>query len=225
MNVQIVSATRSTPGDFQSQTALGNSLERLAHDRRMTVTVATSNSRGLPLIYNEMIDQAADDTVLVFVHDDVWIDDYYLIQRVIEGLERFDVIGIAGNCRRVPHQPGWYFRNIEGQPDAPENLSGLVACGPQPGGEVKYFGPVPAACELLDGVFLAAKKSTLARHAVRFDPRFDFHFYDLDFCRTARHTGLQLGTWPICLTHQSNGIFGTVEWQMNHEKYLRKWGD
>jgi len=191
----------------------------------MTVMVATSNKRGLPLVYNEMLDKAPDDTILVFVHDDVWIDDYYLIQRVIEGLEHFDVIGIAGNRRRVAYQPGWCVVDIEGRGAAPENLSGLVACGPQPGGEVQYFGSVPAACDLLDGVFLAAKKSTLVTHDVRFDPLFDFHFYDLDFCRTARQNGLQLGTWPICLTHQSNGIFGSVEWRVNHAKYFRKWGD
>jgi len=223
MNVQIVSATRCAPGDFQIKTALGKSLERLAHDGRMTVRVATSNSRGLPLVYNEMLDQATDDTVMVFMHDDIWIDDYYLIQRVLQGLDQFDVIGIAGNRRRVANQPGWHFKDIEGHQDDPENLSGLIACGPQPGGEVQYYGAVPAACELLDGVFLAGKKRTLTQHNVRFDPLFDFHFYDMDFCRTARQNGLRLGTWPICLTHQSNPIFGSLEWQRNYQAYLTKW--
>ncbi len=223
MNLQIVSATRATPSDFQSQTALGKSLERLAHDRRMTVQVATSNSRGLPLVYNEMLDRAADDTVVAFMHDDIWIDDYYLIQRVFEGLEQFDIIGVAGNRRRVANQPGWYITDLEGNADTRENLSGLIGCGPEPAGEVQYFGSVPADCELLDGVFLAARKSTLAKHHVRFDPIFDFHFYDLDFCRTARQNGLRLGTWPICMTHQSDGVFGTLDWQRNYRTYLKKW--
>jgi GT2 family glycosyltransferase len=224
VKVQIVSATRSSPSDFQSRTALGRSLERLAHDRRMTVLIATSNSRGLPLVYNEMLDKASDDSVVVFMHDDVWIDDYYLIQRVLEGLEQFDVIGIAGNRRRVAHQPAWFTLNMEFQWDAPENLSGLISHGPQPGGSVEYYGSAPAACELLDGVFLAAKKGTLVKHDVRFDPRFDFHFYDMDFCRTARQSGLRLGTWPICLTHQGEGLFGGPEWRRNHQTYLTKWG-
>jgi GT2 family glycosyltransferase len=224
VNVQIVSATRSTPSDFQSATALGRSLERLAHDGRMKVLIATSNSRGLPLVYNEMLDRASDDSVVVFMHDDIWIDDYYLIQRVLEGLEQFDVIGIAGNRRRVAHQPAWHYINMEFQWDAPENLSGLISHGPQPGGKVQYYGAAPAACELLDGAFLAAKKNTLVKHNVRFDPRFDFHFYDMDFCRTARQSGLRLGTWPICMTHQGAGIFGTPEWRRSHQTYLTKWG-
>ena len=224
MNVQIVSATRRPQSDFSSQTALGRSLDRLAHDGRLKVLIATSNSRGLPLVYNEMLDQASDNSVLVFMHDDLWIDDYYMIQRVLEGLEQFDIIGLAGNRRRAAHQPAWHYVNMQFQWDDPENLSGVISHGPHPGGKVQYYGSAPAACELLDGVFLAAKKSTLMEHNVRFDPRFDFHFYDMDFCRTARQNGLRLGTWPICMTHQGAGVFGTPEWRRNHETYIAKWG-
>jgi GT2 family glycosyltransferase len=84
---------------------------------------------------------------------------------------------------------------------------------------------VPADCELLDGVFLAARKSALTAKGVLFDPRFDFHFYDMDFCRSARQRGLRLGTWPIGLTHQSGGAFGTEKWNDKYQAYLKKWGD
>ena len=60
---------------------------------------------------------------------------------------------------------------------------------------------------------------------VRFDERFDFHFYDLDFCRTARANGLRLGTFPLAVTHRSAGGFGSPAWQENAERYLEKWGD
>jgi GT2 family glycosyltransferase len=225
MNIQIVSATRSPQNEFQGTTALGRSLERIAHHGGMTAMVATGNSRGLPLVYNEMLDRAADDTIVIFMHDDIWIDDYFLIQRVIDGLKHYDVVGVAGNRRRTVRQPSWLHVNLQFEWDAPENLSGVVSHGPHPGGQVQHYGPSPAACELLDGVFLAAKKITLAESNVRFDPLFDFHFYDLDFCRTARRQGLRLGTWPICLTHQGQSIFGTPDWRRNYEAYLRKWGD
>ena len=71
----------------------------------------------------------------------------------------------------------------------------------------------------------AAKRSTLNGRGVRFDPRFTFHFYDMDFCRSARERGLRLGTWPICLTHQSTGAFGSEGWLKGYESYLAKWGD
>ena len=72
------------------------------------------------------------------------------------------------------------------------------------------YGVIPAACELLDGVFISAKKSVLQANGVTFDPQFDFHLYDLDFCRSAREQGLRIGTWPVLLTHQSGGAFGTA---------------
>lgn len=67
------------------------------------------------------------------------------------------------------------------------------------------------------------KKSTLADNKVLFDPRFDFHFYDMDFCRSARTKGLRLGTWPICITHQSGGAFGSQRWIEKYRLYLEKW--
>jgi Glycosyltransferase like family len=227
VDVFILCATRKSPGDFQSATALGKSLVRIAHDPRMTVRVSTANTRGLPLVYNEMLDQLPDGSTAVFVHDDVWIDDFFMVQRVVEGLEKFDVIGLAGNRRRAPGQPAWAIASMQFDADANrmQHLSGGVAHGPDPGGEVTYFGEVPAACELLDGVFLAAKKKTLIDKNVRFDPLFDFHFYDMDFCRTARQRGLRLGTWPICITHQSEGDYLNPAWRRNYQIYMNKWGD
>ena len=43
--------------------------------------------------------------------------------------------------------------------DRKKNLSGAVAHGPTPFGQISFYGKVPATCELLDGVLLAARKS------------------------------------------------------------------
>jgi GT2 family glycosyltransferase len=192
----------------------------------MRVAVAFSNSRGLPEIYNMRITAQDAGEILVFMHDDVWIDDYFLPERLQEGLAAYDVIGVAGNRRRVPRQPGWAFIDEKFTWDDRANLAGRIAHGKQPFGQVSRYGdPVSAECELLDGVFLAAKRASLVEREVRFDPLFDFHFYDMDFCRTARKAGLRLGTWPICLTHQSAGAFGAGRWKDVYPRYLQKWPD
>src|ERR1700761_1824139 len=165
MKVMIVSATRASTSDFEKQTALGMSMRRLSYDSRFGARVATANSRGLPLIYNEAIDAVGDDAILVFMHDDVWVDDYFLTQRVIEGLQHFDVIGLVGNRRRLPRQPSWGFIDDQLTWDAPENFSGSIGLGPDVAGMVvQSYGPSPAECEILDGVFLAAKRSVLAQN-------------------------------------------------------------
>jgi GT2 family glycosyltransferase len=225
VKVEIASATRKSHADFSSQSALGISLRRLAHDPRLSARIAAENRRGLPVIYNEILELADQDSIVVFIHDDVWIDDYFFSQRLNEALAVFDVVGVAGNRRRVPFQPAWPFVDRLGTWDQRENLSGSVAHGQHPFGPVSPYGETPVECELLDGVMLAAKKSVLTGNKVAFDPIFDFHFYDMDFCRTARRNGLRLGTWPICLTHQSAGAFGTEPWTNKYRAYLDKWGD
>jgi len=223
--IEIVSATRRSEADFWEKSALGLSLRRLAFDKRMVVRVAYENKRGLPVIYNAALASNDGSDILVFIHDDVWLDDYFFADRLMEGLKVFDVIGVAGNRRIVKGQTAWAFVDTQLTWDARHNLSGLVAHGNEAFGTISYFGPVPAACELLDGVFLAARKERLRKQQVWFDPRFDFHFYDMDFCRAARAAGLRLGTWPICLTHQSEGAFGTAPWRLNFERYRAKWDE
>lgn len=222
--IEIVSATRLEEREFWEQSALGRSLRRLQGDRRIVPRVSFANRRGLPSIYNERIEAADAGEILVFMHDDVWIDDHFFAHRVLEGLAQFDLVGVAGNTRRLPGQPGWCFADDKFQWDERGKLSGGVAHGQNPFGPVSFFGPVPAACELVDGLFIAAGRQALLRREVRFDPRFDFHFYDLDFCRTAREQGLRLGTWPIALTHQSTGALGSEAWQQKYRAYLDKWG-
>ena len=134
------------------------------------------------------------------------------------------MIGVAGNRRKVINQPAWAFVDVNFTWDDKSNLSGAVAHGQQPFGQVSFFGPTPSDCVLLDGVMLAVNISALNKGNFLFDPRFDFHFYDLDFCRTAHHAGLRLGTWPICITHQSGGAFGSDSWKAKYEMYLDKWG-
>jgi GT2 family glycosyltransferase len=174
-------------------------------------------------VFNARITAPSGSDILVFIHDDVWIDDFFLADRITGGLAEYDVIGVAGNRRRVPYQPSWNFIDTKFTWDERANLSGRVAHGPHPFGAVSFYGFVPAACELLDGVFLASKRSILAAKGILFDSRFNFDCYDLDFCRSARVAGLRLGTWPICITHQSKGAFGNPSWQADYLQYCQKW--
>lgn len=223
--IEIITATRLTENDFWNTSALGISLRRLGDGGRLFACVFFENKRGLSEVYNARIAAVEGGDILVFIHDDVWIDDYFFIDRVIEGLQNYDVIGVAGNRRKVQNQSAWAFVDTGFTWDDKANLSGAVAHGNTPFGNVSFFGAVPADCEFLDGVFLAARKEVLIAQEVRFDTRFDFHFYDMDFCRTARQAGLRLGTWPICLTHQSGGAFGTKQWHEKYQAYIAKWGN
>jgi Glycosyltransferase like family len=221
--IEIISATRLSEAEFPAS-PLGLSLARMARDPRLLPRIAYENTRGLPEVYNERIAASHPADFLVFVHDDVWIEDYFFVDRLLEGFKIFDVIGMAGNSRRQPGQFMWATSPLTGKPDFP-HLRGAIGHGDAPLGPINFYGPNPADCELLDGVFIAARKSDLLERSVVFDPQFDFHFYDLDFCRSARRANLRLGVWPIAMTHRSIGAFQRAAFGTNRKKYLAKWPD
>jgi GT2 family glycosyltransferase len=223
--VEFVCATRRSEEEFWTQSALGLSLIRMSFDRRILPRVAVSNTYGLPDIYNHSLDDETGPDIQIFIHDDVWLMDHFLVDRVLEGLQHCDVLGVAGVRQRVPGQPAWCFSDTELTPIDQALKAGSVAHSEEPFGRITHFGDCPAECELMDGVFLATRKSVLKRAGVRFDPQFDFHFYDMDFCRAARQRGLKLMAWPIALTHQSKGSYISSHWREKYEAYLRKWGE
>lgn len=231
----VVCATRSSRQEFQGRALLAASLSRLARKGRFRLRLHARNTAALAHPYNAAIDQADPEEVLVFVHDDVHVDDWLAAQRLDEALAHFDVVGVAGNTRRLPGQLAWYL-----QPPYPDeaggwrhdrwdhgHLSGAVAHSAAPAAApVSWYGPAPQPVRLLDGLFLAARAGTLQRSGVRFDATLGFHFYDLDFCRSAEAAGLSLGTWPIALTHASTGAsIRSAAWAQASAVYRRKWAE
>ena len=99
--IEVASATRLTETEFWAEAPLATSLARMVKDLRITPRIAFENVLGLPARYNASIDEENPAEILVFVHDDVWIEDFYFSDRIIEGLTHFDILGLAGNTRRV----------------------------------------------------------------------------------------------------------------------------
>lgn len=242
---RLVAATRMTQEQFWKNSMLGRSLRLFPAELLPELCIRFENHgdrlEGLSTLYNRAIDSASREKIILFVHDDVFIHDIFLQHRLAEAIERYDVVGLAGSRQSDLKQPSWGLAFDENlRPTGwqrPEHvvLSGAVSHGqlpmePEIGRLVSgppialgLYGNFPAACDLLDGLFLAAHVGMLASHTVRFDPQFDFHLYDLDFCRTAKRQGLELGTWPILVTHASGGNFDTEPFRQSARRYLDKW--
>lgn len=226
-----VTATRLSEAEFRVSSPLARSLKILGQVNPVSLRLATENTQPLASVYNKAILESSPGEILVFVHDDVAIDDWLTGARLHEALTHFDVVGVAGNRRCQPGQETWYMqpsRMVDGvrTMDAfdTEWLSGVVRHGLQGEAGMTVYGPAPAAVALLDGMFLAARGDVLQSRGVLFDPQLGFHFYDLDFCRSAARAGLRLGTWPLALTHSSTGeSVKSSTWAASCELYLRKW--
>ncbi len=223
-HIRFVVATRETESDFYTKTATGRSLLFYKSDY-FDVRLFAANTRGLSEVYNIALDECRNTPcTLVFIHDDVHILEYFWAEKIEEAAERFDIAGVAGNVRRVAGQPAWAFVNDAFTWDARENLSGVVGHGKGfPPANLSVFGPAGREVKLMDGLILVAKSQTLLRSDVRFDPRFQFHFYDMDLCRQAEAKGLKMGTMVLSLIHESPGSFGGESWRRAYSDYLAKW--
>lgn len=229
----VVAATRTSQSQFEENSPLARSLKRVGQLTPLSLRLYSDNRLALGTCYNQAIDEAPRSARLIFVHDDVFIDDWMAGARVIEALQQFDVVGVAGNMRRQHGQETWYLkpgREVDGVRHVGDfdhpHLSGAVAHGAPGTGAISTYGPAPARVRMIDGVLIAARADRLHESGVRFDPSFGFHLYDLDFCRSAERAGLSLGTWPIAVTHFSRGeSVQSQEWAAACNRYLAKYGE
>jgi hypothetical protein len=229
--IRFVCATRLDRDDFFSQSALGRSLPLYQHypgNQPIELRLFKNNRDGLPTIYNTAIEEAKrDPAILVFIHDDVFLNDWHWAHHLLEGLHTFDVVGIAGNLRRVPRQPSWMYLDDRFTRDSAENLSGVIGHGAGFPNlkELSVYGRPGQEVKLLDGVMMAVRSELLMTTGLRFDPRFTFDFYDLDFCRQAEVRGIRMGTWAISTIHASWGKLGKPSWRSAYEVYLAKYDE
>jgi GT2 family glycosyltransferase len=229
--IRLVCATRYSTEDFFARSALGRSLplyRTFPKHQQIELRLFKSNTEGLPTVYNIAIEEArADPAILIFIHDDVYLSDYYWADHLHQGLKVFDIVGLAGNRRRVPRQSSWMYLDDQFTKDDFDNLSGVLGHGEGFPNlrELSVYGEPGQEVKILDGVWIAVRSETLHRAGLVFDTRFMFDFYDLDFCRQAEARGIRMGTWAISTIHASAGKLGGDAWRAAYQLYLSKYGE
>jgi hypothetical protein len=229
--VRIISATTKDRNNFEQYSLLGRSLLNFPSCSRLELNIFFSNygekRLGLSEIYNRFLHEEYKEEILLFVHDDVFINDWHIVHRLNDAVRYYDVVGIVGNTNPDFDEPSWnlawdrvkYPNGLQ-----PDEYKAGTLCHINQGGIIRsYYGETPQTCKLLDGLFLALDTERILESSIKFDEQFDFHFYDLDFCRACLSKNLILGTWPIAVTHDISADFNSPEWISAKEKYLLKW--
>lgn len=178
---------------------------------------------GLCEHYNSIIDTNQNYDILIFCHHDVSLKYTNLRLTVEEGLQQYDVIGVAG-CKnpRVCEKNLWHW--MSGKNDQ----RGFAAHPIGPGSKELYvtvFGPSPDRVAVLDGVFLAINADKIKKSKARFDEKFLWHHYDIDFSLTCNLNKIKLGVWPVLINHQSPGLLNVndIEWNRSNKEFISKW--
>ena len=181
------------------------------------------NKQPLSLLYNQAIDSSRNDNadIIIFVHDDVYINCSDFIRRVIKYTQMYTVFGLAGTEKATIKEPAlWHLMGGR------ENLRGCVAHGLYTT-EYGYtsFGHLPARALLIDGVFIGVNLKTLPE-SIRFDENIPskFHYYDLCFSLDCSLNKVVVGVGDIPIVHKSPGLSGvSAEWIAGQQYFLSKY--
>ena len=219
MSLRLISASRLDDAAFPAQSLLGQSLQHPAH-ADLPRTIHTCNSTGLPELYNQAL-QICSEEILLFCHDDLALPPVPLEPLLRPQLDRFAIAGLCGNSRDQGHL-SWHWRPNGKGWDFPY-LRGAISSIAGSYKRKDVWGTSNTPVQLIDGVLIAVQRQQLLDHGVGFDPRFRFHFYDLDLCRNARRQGLSIGVIRLDCIHASCGDYGSAAWRQEAERFCEKW--
>lgn len=221
--IQIISATQKS--DY-TKTMLFPSIVKLGND--VGFSFKTENIEALSKIYNrEIYDNIYNkNKILVFVHDDVIIEDLFFKDKLNDALDNFDIVGVAGIKPpiNIKSPALWHLMGDRSQ------YTGSVVHFEKNDNNIRRFttsfGIMPERAVLLDGVFLAINTAKVIEKQLKFDENnpAKFHFYDLNFSLDANNKHLKLGTYPIWITHQSHGLTNiSNDWKNGETYFINKY--
>lgn len=228
--MRIVVPTQKTEEEYkkgQSYRCLSEIQKRsIANGDEFIISVMPENAKGLPELYNSVLEQDAksnrSDDILVFLHDDVELHDMFFHEKLLTAHQQYDIVGLAGAAtqkydRDVPSV--WHLSM-----DKPADGRGIVNHFiPHNGGYVNsvFFGPTPASVAVIDGLMISVKRRVLEEKQLFFDETFSFHHYDISFCIRAFKADAKIGVWPIFVVHHGLGEFDTEDWKKSDRLFKR----
>jgi hypothetical protein len=190
------------------------------YDRdKLDFRLFTDNKSGLSKCYNEVIrDPNNIDKTVLFVHDDVELNDLFLSEKLLES--PYTITGLAGakSFNKQNEKLAWHLATT------PEDMVGEVA-HKYPNNVVctTIFGRpgnTNSRALTLDGLFLSCHIKTLVEKELYFDEEFNFHFYDIAFCLKAHEKKVTCGVLPIHVVHHGLGnSMLTPEWEEANKKF------
>lgn len=216
--------TKKRPED----TLIHKSIEQIDPDRKsIDLIVLCNNRKGLPEAYNQFIHEkmALWYEYIAFVHDDVWIDDPAIEDKLSISAIKYDIVGVAGGLSpKIQHPALWHIMSNKidhrGQAGHFVNQQNTEKFG-----EPCYmtsFGMTPSRVAIVDGVFVAINLRVILDKGWKWNENFTFHHYDIASCIDANKLGLRIGVYPINIYHASPGLKSLEDpvWSASNKKFL-----
>ena len=91
--ILLVSATQKSKDEFWTNTSTGMSVTRHIECKNIDETeIAYSNSKGLCEVYNQFLIEKYRDYIILFVHDDIIIQDINLKLKLNDAIKEYDIV-------------------------------------------------------------------------------------------------------------------------------------
>lgn len=209
MKTAVYSVTRNKISD----TVLYKSIYPL--DKTFDFYCTEDNTTGLSKKYNLFLSTKGKEyDYVIFVHDDVFLDDKRMVEKLLRAHKAYDIVGLAGGLNPKLTQPALWHLMCGGFSGG--NLRGAVAhpCSKEQL-MVTNFGPSPDRVTILDGLFLSVDVRRVNSVGWKFNENYDFHHYDIASCIDANKKQLKLGVAPLWVVHTSPGLL-----DINDEKFV-----
>lgn len=203
-----VTATKGSATNLLLTRPLGFFLEKTGWDAR--TKIIENNTEGLCKVYNRYLTEEYRNKFVIFVHDDVLINDLFFEEKVLFAFERYDIIGLAGSrsCDLSSEHPAWHTMTKR------EDMVGEVAHSRQGKVWTTIFGPTESRALVLDGLFIGVNVNAALENGLTFDERFSFHHYDITFSLRANDLKIKAGVFPMSVIHYGLGdSMNSNEWK------------
>lgn len=166
----------------------------------------TKNKESLSKRYNQYLTSNTDnDSIIVFIHDDVFIEDAMMITKLRNYHQQYDIIGVAGGVNMQIKSPALWHIMCGGFGPNLRGFAGHAINGTDQN-FITNFGPAPSRVSVIDGLFMSVNVEAVKNKNWQFNENYSFHHYDIASCLDANTKRLKIGVVPIWLTHRSHGL-------------------
>jgi hypothetical protein len=216
--VYLVTASKAkTEEEFQKR-PIYKSLKKLynMYDRwEFEFEVVKDNKEGLSTVYNRYLTEEHKNDIVLFVHDDVIINDLFLVEHLRKS--PYVVTGLAGTKKynKSVEKTAWHLMST-----SREDFLGEVAHTKEGAIWTTVFGPTQGRCKLIDGVFIAVNVEEVLKTNARFNEAFNWHHYDIAFCLECETHNVSVGVLPISIIHYGLGdSMLTQDWEESNKRF------
>lgn len=213
----VICTQAKTDKEFEQKPIFLSLKKQYENNPNISFHIFKDNKKGLGLCYNEILkDPNHSDKVVLFVHDDVVLEDIFLYEKLMSS--PYSITGLAGTktFNKKVDKMAWHLVS-SGRGDfvgevAHVNKDNQVW--------TTVFGPTHSRALMVDGLFIACKAKDLIDKELYFDERFEWHHYDMSFCLNANEKKITVGVLPIKVLHYGLGdSMLTPEWEESNKKF------